>query len=90
MARLASQAAQLLRTAPGVTRTGIYGGIFAHSAATRRAFTEALQAEMPEAGVGAPALPPQLGAVVHLLSREGAPDASVLQNIQASWKEMCS
>ena len=90
MARLASQAAQLLRTAPGVTRTGIYGGIFAHSAAARRAFTEALQAEMPEAGVGAPALPPQLGAVVHLLSREGAPDASVLQNIQASWKEMCS
>ena len=88
MARLASQAAQLLRTAPGVTRTGIYGGIFAHSALARRAFTEALQARIPEAAVCAPALPPELGAVIHLLSRQGGLNDSVLQNIRTGWKEM--
>lgn len=89
MARLASQAARLLRTAPGVTRTGIYGGIFAHSAPARRFFTEALQAGMPEAEVCAPSLPPELGAVIHLLSREGRLTDSVLRSIRTSWKERC-
>ena len=88
MTRLASQGARLLRTAPGVTRTGIYGGIFAHSAAARRIFEESLRAEIPEAEVQEPALPPELGAVIHLLSREGRLNDSVLQNMKTTWKEM--
>ena len=88
MARLASRAVLLARKAPGVTRTGIYGGIFAHIEHARRAFAEALRAGMPEAEVCAPEFPPELGAVIHLLSREGGPDGSVLHNIRTTWKEM--
>ena len=87
MARLASQAAQLLGKAPGVTRTGVYGGIFAHSAAARQIFAESLQDRAPEAVICEPAFPPELGAVIHLLSREGKMNESVLQNMKATWKE---
>ena len=88
MERLAFQASQLLQKAPGVTRTGVYGGIFAHSAAARRTFGESLRARMPEAVVCDPAFPPELGAVIHLLSKEGGLNDSVLRNMSTTWKEM--
>ncbi len=88
MALLAFQAAKLLGKAPGVTRTGVYGGIFAHSAAARQAFEEFLRARTPEAEVCDPAFPPELGAVIHLLSRKGKLNDSVLQNMKTTWKEM--
>ncbi len=88
MTRLGYQAAQLLKKAPGVTCTGVYGGIFAHSAAARQAFGEALRAAAPEAEVCEPAFPPELGAVIHLLSAENRLNDSVLQNIAKTWKEI--
>ena len=88
MNRLGSQAAQLLSTAPGVHRTGIYGGIFAHSAAARGIFEEALRAEAPEAEVQDPAFPPELGAVIHLLKREGRLEDAALEKMKTTWKEM--
>ena len=88
MGRLASQAAHLLREAPGVTCTGVWGGIFAHSAAARRLYKASLRAAVPEARVTDPPLPPQLGAVIHLLAREGRLTEDVLQNMKTTWKEM--
>lgn len=84
MDRLALLAAALLRQHPDVRLVGLYGGIFAHSAAARSAFESALCVSVPDAIIRMPEFPPEIGAVLHLLRRQGPLDPAVLSNLKSS------
>ena len=86
MERLAAQAACMMKKAPAVRRVGLYGGIFNHSAQARSLFAAALTRQCPEAEVCRLDCPPELGAVIHLLLREGEPDAQVLARMQKTYR----
>ena len=88
MKRLALQAAQLLKKAPEACRLGMYGGIFAHSAIARDAFTNALHARMPDAVICAPEYPPELGAIIHLMQKHGILTGSALENLKTTYERL--
>ena len=88
MDRLAFQAVQLFQKAPGENRIGLYGGIFSHSTPARRAFEKAVQVRMPEALICDPVFPPEIGAVIHLLSVRGELTDAVLRRMRETWKEI--
>lgn len=82
MGRLAAQAAQLFKKAPGVTRAGLYGGIFQNSALAREAFTSALLKRMPGAVICRPEYPPEAGAVIHIMKTKGIMNENTLMNLK--------
>ena len=88
MVQLAHQAAELFKKAPGAVRMGLYGGIFAHSAIARGAFTNALHARMPEAIICAPEYPPELGAIIHLMQKQGILTGSALENLKTTYERL--
>lgn len=80
MPQLAALAAQLLKKGPGVNRVGLFGGIFAHSPAARACFTDTLMQLAPQCEICPLDYPPQVGAIIHLMRKEGCltPDALAL------------
>lgn len=88
MERLASLAAQLFKKAPDARQIGLYGGIFAHSSAARAAFCDALLALAPQAQVCALDYPPELGAIIHLMRREGMLSEEVLSQLKNTYEEV--
>ena len=80
----AEQAARLLGQFPEADRTGLYGGIFAHSPLARQLFREALAARVPGIRLLDPEFPPELGAVIHLLRLRGPLDPGVLARMKQS------
>ena len=88
MPRLAAQAAQLLKTAPGVSQVGLYGGIFAHSKAARDCFTGTLARLAAHAQICSPDYPPELGAIIHLMRKEGLLSDSALSALKDTYKEV--
>ena len=90
MTRLAALAVQLFRKAPDVCLAGLYGGVFAHSPAARSSFESALRSGMPGVRICDPELPPELGAVVHLLRRNGSLSPDILSRMKSSYQEVRS
>lgn len=88
MSKLAAQAAELFKKAPGAVRIGLYGGIFAHSPAANEAFETALHSRMPEAEICSPEYTPELGAVIHLMNRRGTLTAEALENMKATYERI--
>ncbi len=87
MQRLARLAAQLLKKSPQAHRIGLYGGIFAHSAPARRAFGDALARLSPDAEICSLDYPPELGAIIHLMRREGLLTDAVLAQLKQTYEE---
>jgi len=85
MSKLAAQAAELFKKAPGAVRIGLYGGIFGHSALAREAFEKALHVRMPEAVICVPEYEPELGAVIHLLRKRGLLTDDALNNLKETY-----
>lgn len=90
MERLARQAAQLFRKAPGARRVGLYGGIFAHSALARRIFQTTLAELRPEAVVCDLQYPPELGAIIHLMRKTGTLNEASLRLLKETYEEIKS
>ena len=78
---LAHLCALLMAAHPEARRVGIYGGVFSHHPWVQRLFSEALCARHPDAQVGLPAYPPEVGAVLHSLRLRGALTPQVLARI---------
>lgn len=87
MERLARQAAVLIEQAPEAADVGLYGGVFAHSAVARQAFSASLTALAPSARTGTPRHPPELGALIHLFKANGLLSDSLLTNMVTTYKE---
>jgi len=87
MPKLAALAAQLLKKAPGADRVGLYGGIFAHSKAARDCFINTLAALAPQAKICSFDYPPELGAILHLMRREGILSDNVLARLKETYEE---
>jgi len=88
MEKLAHQAAELFKKAPGAVCTGLYGGIFAHSEIARSAFSIALKRRMPEAEICSPEFTPELGAVIHLMNKYGLLTGEALKNMKDTYERM--
>ena len=84
MPKLAALAAQLLKRAPNAGRIGLYGGIFRHSRAARGCFTETLA---PQAKICTLDYPPELGAIIHLMRREGILSEDALLRLKETYEE---
>ena len=89
MPRLAAQAAQLMKGSPGANRVGLYGGVFTHSAAARACFTDTLCRLAPKAQICSLDYPPELGAIIHLMRREGLLCDSALALLKTTYEEAC-
>ena len=88
MPRLAAQAAQLLKKAPGASRVGLYGGVFLNSHAARTCFADTLCRLAPHAQICSLEYPPELGAIIHLLRREGILCETTLQRLKTTYEEV--
>jgi len=88
MPRLAAQAAQLMKKAPSAHRVGLYGGVFMHSAAARICFTDTLCRLAPQAQICPLDYPPELGAIIHLMRKEGLLCGSVLTQLKTTYEEV--
>lgn len=87
MPKLAAQAAQLMKKAPGVSQVGLYGGVFMHSRAARTCFTETLRRLAPGAQICSLEYPPELGAIIHLMRKEGLLHDSALAQLKTTYEE---
>lgn len=88
MPKLAAQAAQLLKKAPGVSRVGLYGGVFLNSGAARDCFTGTLCQLTEHAQICPLEYTPEVGAIIHLMRREGILCPGALQQLKTTYKEV--
>ena len=88
MQRLARQAAQLMENSPEASRIGLYGGIFAHSSQARAVFSDTLRALAPQAQICPLDYPPELGAIIHLMLRQGSLCPENLLRLKQSYEEI--
>ncbi|MBQ4088380.1 MAG: hypothetical protein IJC56_00680 [Clostridia bacterium] len=88
MEKLAAQAHALFQKAPGVTRIGLYGGIFAHSQLAQEKFSRALINLMPDAEICNPEYPPELGAIIHLMHKRGILTEKALENLKDTYERV--
>lgn len=87
MERLARQAARLLDESPSAGRIGLYGGIFAHSDKARACFIRTLRTLAPHAEICSLEYPPELGAIIHLMQKEGLLSSERLSLLKQSYEE---
>ena len=87
MPKLAAQAAKLMKTSPGANQVGLYGGVFMHSAAARACFTDTLLNLAPKANICSLDYPPELGAIIHLMRREGCLSDDALKLLKDTYEE---
>jgi len=88
MQRLARQTAQLLQRDPNACRVGLYGGIFAHSDLARSLYADTLRTLSPGTAICTPDYPPELGAIIHLMHKQGALCAESLLRLKQSYEEI--
>ena len=88
MPRLAAQAAQLMKKSPAASQVGLYGGVFMHSAAARTCFIDTLCRLAPGAQICSLDYPPELGAIIHLMRREGLLCDSALELLKTTYREV--
>ena len=90
MQKLARQAAQLFKQSPEACRIGLYGGIFAHSDLARKLFTDTLSQLKPGVEICDPTYPPELGAIIHLMKKQGCLCEESLKRLLSTYKEVRS
>jgi len=90
MQRLARQTAQLLTKDPHARRVGLYGGIFAHSDLARSLYAHTLSTLSPGTEICTPEYPPELGAIIHLMHRQGMLCEESLLRLKQSYEEIRS
>ena len=88
MPRLAAQAAQLMKKSPAAHQVGLYGGVFMHSAAARACFADTLCRLAPQAQICPLDYPPELGAIIHLMRKEGLLCSNALHHLKTTYKEI--
>jgi len=88
MTRLALLAARLMDKAENVNLVGLYGGIFQHSELARELFGRTLKTERPDAQICLPEYPPELGAIIHLMKKNGTLTPEILLTLKNTYKEM--
>ncbi len=88
MAQLAAQADALFKKSPSPPKAGLYGGIFGHSETARQLFIRELQIRRPDVRILDPEFPPEIGAIIHLMCREGVLDGEVLLRLKTTYQEM--
>ena len=86
MEKLAAQAAALFRKAPEASRIGLYGGIFAHSNTAREAFENSLRLRKPDVEICIPEFPPELGALIHIMKKQGMLTPQTLKNLNETYE----
>lgn len=84
MLRLARQTATLMRGHDGVSRVGVYGGVFQHNPWVRELYQEELVKCRPQTIVLTPSYPPEVGAVIHAFIKNGTLTEDVLRNLHSS------
>jgi len=87
MDKLAAQAARLLSKSGSANRTGLYGGIFAHSAAARERFTKTLLSLSPATEICSPDYTPELGAIIHLMLTLNTLNDNALTTLKRTYEE---
>ena len=88
MARLARQAARLMEKSHCATRVGLYGGIFAHSEKARACFGNTLRALAPQAQICPLEYPPEIGAIIHLMQKDGSLNPARLHLLKTSYEDI--
>ena len=88
MTRLARLTARLMDKAENVNLVGLYGGIFQHNELARALFERALKEERPDAQIRLPEYPPELGAIIHLMKKNGTLTPETLITLKNSCKEI--
>jgi len=88
MERLALQVAHLLKTSPAASRVGLYGGIFAHSQAARTGFASTLHTFAPKAQICPLEYPPEIGAIIHLMHKDGTLCEESLRLMKLSYEDL--
>ena len=88
MNRLARQTVCLLEKSPAAKRIGLYGGIFAHSEKARKCFGNTLHALAPHAEICTLEYPPEVGAIIHLMQKEGILNKESLNLLKYSHEDM--
>ncbi|MBR5560433.1 MAG: hypothetical protein IKU73_03385 [Clostridia bacterium] len=88
MNRLARQVVCLLEKAPAAKCIGLYGGIFAHSEKARAFFADTLRSLAPQAEICSLEYPPEIGAIIHLMQKDGTLTDEVLYHLKHSYEDM--
>ena len=83
MTRLARQTVALLKGHEGISRIGVYGGVFQHNPWALSCYAEEIRKSRPCASISLPEYPPEAGAVIHAFIREKALTDEVLRNLRA-------
>ena len=79
---------QLRKGGRNVNLVGLYGGIFQHNELARALFERALKEERPDAQIRLPEYPPELGAIIHLMKKNGTLTPETLITLKNSYKEI--
>lgn len=87
MAAIAANAAEMIAHTPAANRVGIWGSILTHNACAREIFSQELLSRCPQAVIIRPEFPPELGAVIHSMSKRGTLRDEALQNLKKSYAE---
>ncbi len=87
MAAIAANAAEMIARTPAANRVGIWGSILTHNACAREIFSQELLSRCPQAVIIRPEFPPELGAVIHSMSKKGVLRDEALQNLKKSYAE---
>ena len=67
---------------------GLYGGIFQHNPLACELYKRALKEEKPNAEIRLPEYPPELGAIIHLMKKNGTLTQETLLTLKNSYKEI--
>lgn len=85
MEALAANAAEMIGRVPQANHVGICGGILTNNRYAQTMFQQALACRCPEAVIGRPEFPPELGAVIHSLNKRHLLTPEVLRNLKHSY-----
>ena len=78
LCQFADLSAALLEKVPEAKpKVGLYGGVFQHSELAVKLFSEALEKRCPGVRTGLPERPPEIGAVILAMIRDGAEPARI-------------
>ena len=88
MKRLGRLAAQMLLKDEKARRIGLYGGVFAHNPFAKALFEKEVVSLIPDAQFCPVSFPPELGAVIHLLRKNGLLTPDALERLKSTSKEI--
>lgn len=87
MAAIAANAAEMIACVPEANRVGIWGSVLTNNACARDLFSKELLSRCPQAVIIRPEFPPELGAVIHSMSKKGSLRDEALKNLKESYSK---